>query len=167
LQKQNNSDLIAQVFKNPSLFMACGFGVGLIRPGPGTWGTLIALPIHYALNSLLALEALLFFWALMFFLGIAVCRSAEKILGKSDHSSIVIDEFVAYGLLLALIPSNFYLHTAAFVLFRIFDIFKPFGIRYLDHKVKGGLGVMLDDLFAAGYAFCILMILLAFVNFPV
>jgi len=70
-------------------------------------------------------------------------------------------------LLLALIPNNFYLHTAAFVLFRIFDIFKPFGIRHLDQKVKGGLGVMLDDLFAAGYAFCILMILLAFVNFPV
>jgi phosphatidylglycerophosphatase A len=88
LQKRNNSDLIAQVFKSPSLFMACGFGVGLIRPGPGTWGTLIALPIHYSLSSLMALEGLLVFWVLMFFFGIAVCRSAEKILGQSDtHQS--------------------------------------------------------------------------------
>jgi phosphatidylglycerophosphatase A len=102
----------------------------------------------------------------MFFLGIAVCRSAEKILGQSDHSSIVIDEFVAYGLLLVFIPNNFYLHTVAFVLFRIFDIFKPLGIRYIDQSVKGGLGVMLDDLFAAGYALCVLMLLLTFVNFP-
>ena len=72
MQKQNNSDLIAQVFKNPSLFIACGFGVGLIRPGPGTWGTLIALPIHYALISLLALEALLFFLGFNVFFG--YCR---------------------------------------------------------------------------------------------
>jgi phosphatidylglycerophosphatase A len=115
---------------------------------------------------LLVVKGLLVFWVLMFFLGIAVCRSAEKILGQSDHSSIVIDEFVAYGLLLVFIPNNLYLHTVAFVLFRIFDIFKPLGIRYIDQSVKGGLGVMLDDLFAAGYALCVLMILLTFVNFP-
>ena len=166
MQKRNNSDLSAQVFKSPSLFMACGFGVGLISQGPGTWGTLIALPIHHSLSSLLVVKGLLVFWVLMFFFGIAVCRSAEKILGQSDHSSIVIDEFVAYGLLLVFIPNNFYLHTVAFVLFRIFDIFKPLGIRYIDQSVKGGLGVMLDDLFAAGYALCVLMLLLTFVNFP-
>ena len=102
----------------------------------------------------------------MFFLGIAVCTSSEKVLGESDHSAIVIDEFVAFGVILAFIPGHFYLHILAFVLFRIFDIVKPFGIRQIDQRVKGGLGVMLDDLFAAGYTLFLMMILLMFINVP-
>lgn len=166
LQKENNFDLFPGVFKNPNLFLACGFGVGLIRPGPGTWGTLIALPIHHVLSLVLNLEALSIFWILMFFVGVLVCRASEKILGELDHSAIVIDEFVAFGLILAFIPNYLYLHLVAFVLFRIFDIFKPFGIGYIDQHVKGGLGVMLDDLLAAGYTLVVMMVLLLFVNFP-
>ncbi len=166
MQKENKLDLIARLFKSPHLFLACGFGVGLIRPGPGTWGTLIAFPIHHALSPFFSQYALLVFWTGMFFLGIAVCTSSEKVLGESDHSAIVIDEFVAFGVILAFIPGHFYLHILAFVLFRIFDIVKPFGIRQIDQRVKGGLGVMLDDLFAAGYTLFLMMILLMFINVP-
>ena len=139
MQKENKLDLIARLFKSPHLFLACGFGVGLIRPGPGTWGTLIAFPIHHALSPFFSQYALLVFWTGMFFLGIAVCTSSEKVLGESDHSAIVIDEFVAFGVILAFIPGHFYLHILAFVLFRIFDIVKPYYeevLKWINETIK-------------------------------
>ncbi|MDA1331355.1 MAG: phosphatidylglycerophosphatase A [Proteobacteria bacterium] len=154
MQEKNSVSIANQVFKHPYLFVACGFGVGLIRPGPGTWGTLVALPIHYLLGASLSVELLLLFWVVMFLVGIKICAVSETILGHSDHSAIVIDEIVAFGIILALIPQNMIFHVLGFIVFRIFDILKPFGIRLIDQRVKGGLGVMLDDLVAAVYTLC-------------
>ncbi len=148
-----------RVFKNPYVFIACGFGLGAIRPGPGTWGTLLAFPIHYGLALVISTQQLIGIWIVIFISGIKLCEFAGKSLGQSDHSAVVIDEIVAFGLILAIIPSGFYWHSLAFVVFRLFDIFKPLGIDYLDKNLKGGFGVMLDDIAAGVYTLGAIQIL--------
>lgn len=90
--------------------------------------------------------------ALLFLLGIPICTRTGRALGVSDHGSIVWDEIVAFMLVLEFTPLSWHWWLAAFILFRLFDIWKPFPIRQFDVRLKGGFGVMFDDLLAAGYA---------------
>jgi phosphatidylglycerophosphatase A len=105
------------------------------------------------------LQGLLAVVLLAFAAGVWFCDVTGKALGVSDHGGIVWDEIVAMWLILAFTPASGLWYGVAFLLFRLFDIWKPFPIRYFDQHVKGGFGVMLDDLLAAGYALAALKLL--------
>lgn len=139
------------LFSHPSHFIALGFGAGLARFAPGTVGTLVGLPLFY---WLMATPELVHYTtiAVLFFIGIPFCTKTGQALGVADHGSIVWDEIVAMMLVLEFTPQKPVWWLVAFVLFRIFDIWKPFPIRQCDAKLKSGFGVMFDDLLAAIYA---------------
>ena len=139
------------LLSHPSYFFALGFGSGLSPKAPGTAGTLTAFPLFFLLN-LAPENTQLMILALLFVIGIPLCTQAGKALGVSDHGSIVWDEIVAMMLVLKFTPASPLGWIIAFVLFRLFDIWKPFPIRQCDAKLKGGFGVMFDDLLAAVYA---------------
>lgn len=141
------------LFRHPAHLIAMGFGTGLAPKAPGTVGTLLAFPIFWLLPNN-GMEPI--FIALSFLFGIHVCGVTGRNLGVIDHGGIVWDEVVAMLLLLHLVPATPTHWALAFVLFRLFDIWKPFPIRTLDARLKNGFGVMLDDLLAAGYAWAAL-----------
>jgi phosphatidylglycerophosphatase A len=134
---------------HPAHFFALGFGSGLAPKAPGTFGTLVAFPLFWLLPGNWMGLAII---TAAFLSGIYVCSVAGKNLGVVDHGSIVWDEIVAMLLVLHFVAPSAPDWLAAFVLFRLFDIWKPFPIRQLDLRIKNGFGVMLDDLLAAGYA---------------
>jgi phosphatidylglycerophosphatase A len=144
---------------HPAHFIALGFGAGLIRIAPGTWGTLVAVPIAWVLLLVLPPLLVAFVAIPAFFLGVWACTVTGRDLGIEDHGSMVIDEIVAFlplsalSLPAALSTHNPVLLVAAFVLFRVFDIVKPPPIRALERNVRGGLGVMIDDVVAGFYAY--------------
>ena len=143
------------------MFLATGFGTGYLPKAPGTWGTLVALPIHFLLvrttpnNYAMILAALIVF-------GVLIAGSAEKILDKADPGCVVIDEIA--GMLITLIgaPLNWKTIVVGFALFRFFDILKPFPVNIADQRFHGGIGIMLDDLIAGLYGLIVLQILLRF-----
>lgn len=139
------------LLRRPAHFFALGFGSGLSRFAPGTFGTLAALPLFAILMQAPELVHYTTI-AVLFVLGIPLCEVTGRNLGVSDHSSIVWDEIVAMLLVLEFTPLAWQWWLAAFLLFRLFDIWKPFPIRQCDAKFKGGFGVMFDDLLAAVYA---------------
>lgn len=147
------------LMSHPAHFCALGFGSGLAKKAPGTFGTLAGLPLFWLIADLGAYTQLAIITAL-FVAGIYFCGKTGKALGVSDHGSIVWDEIVAIMLVLTVTPYHWQWWLVAFVLFRLFDIWKPVPIRQCDAKVKGGLGVMLDDVLAAVYAIISLEILL-------
>ncbi len=129
--------------------IATGCFVGFSPLGPGTFGTLIAIPLVW-----LGAQAGLFFQIALasafFILGLWASERALKVLGKEDAPQIVADEVAGFLVAMVGIPFTWYWLGCGFLLFRFFDIYKPFPISYLDEKVRGGWGVMLDDL-AAGF----------------
>ncbi|MDH3394414.1 MAG: phosphatidylglycerophosphatase A [Desulfobulbaceae bacterium] len=143
------------------MFLATGFGSGYLPKAPGTWGTLVALPIHFLLvRTSPNIYALLMAGLVVF--GILIAGSAEKILDQGDPGCVVIDEIA--GMLVTLIgaPLNWKTILIGFALFRFFDILKPFPINIADQRFHGGIGIMLDDLIAGLYALIILQILCRF-----
>ena len=150
-------NLLKKVWQDPLYFLAFGFGSGLMNPAPGTWGTLAALPVYLLMMNLPHWLYLLV-TALAFGLGVWICDKVSKDLGVHDYKGIVWDEIVGYLLTMSLVPEGIYWMGAGFVLFRIFDIWKPQPIKYLDERVHGGLGIMLDDLVAAIPAWLILQL---------
>lgn len=141
--------------KQPVHFVAFGFGSGLSPQAPGTMGTLVAIPLYLLICHLplLAYSAIVCAGLL---LGIYVCDKTSKDLRVHDHSGIVWDEIVGYGITMFAIPVSWQTVLAGFVLFRLFDIWKPFPIKWLDKHVKGGFGIMVDDVVAALFAwFCL------------
>ena len=152
---------------HPAHFIALGFGLGLIRWAPGTFGTAGALAIYWALAPFVPPLAIAFLAVPLFFLGVWACDVTGRHLGVSDHGAMVWDEIVAFLPLAALASASLLLQAVAFALFRLFDIWKPFPIREIERRVKGGLGVMVDDLFAAGYAYLafILIVVIAHKGF--
>ena len=147
------------LLSHPAHFCALGFGTGLAKKAPGTFGTLVGLLAFWLISGLSFYSQLGIIFA-MFLVGIYFCDKTGKALGISDHSGIVWDEIVAIMLVLTVTPHQWQWWLAAFMLFRLFDIWKPAPIRQCDARVKGGLGVMLDDLLAAFYAMTSLKILL-------
>ncbi|MGJ8663380.1 MAG: phosphatidylglycerophosphatase A family protein [Marinicella sp.] len=146
-------------FKTLSGFFAFGFGSGLAPKAPGTFGTLAAFPL-YLLMANLPWTVYLSLTVLAFFLGIYICDRASHHLGVHDHGGIVWDEFVGLWITLFLVPNEWPWLLTGFLLFRFFDIIKPFPIKWLDKKVKGGFGIMIDDVIAGIFAWLILMILM-------
>ena len=141
--------------RTPEGLLAFGFGAGLSRLAPGTAGTVLAVPIALLLKSLPGGV----YWsvlALSFLLGIHVCGVCSEKLGTEDPGAIVWDEMVAFWLTVAFVPLSWPWWLAAFVLFRFFDIVKPWPIKALEKRLHGGLGIMFDDLVAAIYAMAIL-----------
>lgn len=144
---------------SPARWFAFGFGTGLIKPGPGTWGTLLAWLIWVVGWSHLSDVIIAVLLAWFFIYGCWISHIAGKQLGKSDHGGIVWDEMVAFWLVLWLTPDSLLMQAVAFALFRLFDITKPAPIRYFDKHMKNGIGVMWDDILAAAYTLLVIAVL--------
>ena len=145
------------------LFLATGFFVGTVPFAPGTFGSIIGLPICFLISKLNFLFAGVF--ALVFVLfTVWVAAAASKILEKEDPAEIVIDEIAGLIVTLVGIPFTAGTAVAGFVIFRAFDILKPFPIRTLEEKVPGGAGIVLDDVMAGIYANIILRLAIYAVN---
>lgn len=141
------------LLSHPAHFIALGFGSGLAPAAPGTFGTLAGLGLYWLL-ALVAPPLVIAFLAIpAFFLGVWACGRTGRDLGVQDHGAMVWDEIVAFLPLAALASSSLMLQAVAFVLFRLFDIWKPYPIRLVEKNVKGGMGVMVDDLMAGAYAY--------------
>lgn len=147
--------------RSPARAIAFGFGSGLIRPAPGTWGTLAGWGAFILLLEPLSLPLRLLAVVVAFALGIWACDQTGRDLGVADHGGMVWDEVAAIWLVLSLLPAGWMTQAAAFLLFRLFDIVKPPPIRQFDARLKNGFGVMLDDLLAALYV----LLLFALWNF--
>jgi len=140
---------IVFICKHPAYFIAFSGGFGLSPIAPGTAGTLIAFPLFWILDHYLDPLHLLLVIDILFILGVWACGVTGKALGIPDHGGIVWDETVAFLLVLYFTPEGWAWQLAAFLLFRFFDIVKPQPIRYYDQGLKGGFGVMFDDMIAA------------------
>lgn len=137
---------------NPWVLIATWFGCGYLKPGPGTWGSLGALPFAWVFAMGAgehATIALLSATVVAFLIGIMAADRFDALSGGHDASEIVVDEVAGIWLTLAFVPADPQLYAAGFILFRIFDILKPWPIRWADRRIGGGLGVMLDDILAA------------------
>lgn len=139
------------VFSASHRILAFGLGSGLLKPAPGTWGSLAAWGLYALLLAKLSLLAQLGAIAAAFALGVWACGAASSELGEGDPGSIVWDEIVAVWLVLALIPSGFWAQLGGVLAFRFFDIVKPPPVRQADAHFKGGFGIMFDDIVAALY----------------
>ncbi len=151
MDKHDRTPLKSLNLSDPWQLLAVGFGSGLIPKAPGTFGSLAALPIC-AVLIYQPLYISLIFIAVFTLIGTIACNRAEKVLGMHDNSAIVVDEFAGMFISVLFYPEDYRLCLLAFVLFRIFDILKPFPISYFDRQVKGGFGVMVDDLIAGFFA---------------
>lgn len=139
------------IWNNPVHWIACGFGTGAAPVAPGTFGTLLGVPLFYVMQPL-GLPMYLLLTLLMFVVGVWVCAAAANALAVHDHSGIVWDEVVGYLVTMIAVPFTWYWAVAGFALFRLFDIIKPWPINWFDQKVRGGFGIMLDDVLAGCYA---------------
>ena len=149
---------------HPAHFIAFGAGAGLSAIAPGTAGTLIAFPLFWLFDYVLAPLNLFLLIAAMFIIGIWACSITGKALGSHDHSGMVWDEITAFMLVLFFTPQTLTWQVFAFLLFRLFDIIKPPPIAYYEQKFQGGFGVMLDDLLAALFTLLCLAAWKAFVT---
>lgn len=141
-----------RVFKNWRHLLAFGFGSGLARKAPGTWGTLASMPLCCALWLCLPSSVFVVVLFAMAVLGVMICGSVAEDIGEHDHGGIVWDEWVGYGITLLGLPLVWYWPVLAFIFFRLFDIWKPWPISVCDKKIHGGTGIMLDDMVAGLFA---------------
>lgn len=132
---------------NPWHFLALGFGSGLAPFMPGTFGTLAALPFVFLL-PLLPVSGQVALVLAVSLIGIYICEVASRDMGVHDHSAIVWDEVAGMMITMIAIPLSITNLAVGFVVFRLFDILKPWPISYFDRQVHGGLGIMLDDIIA-------------------
>lgn len=145
------------ICQHPAYFLAFGLGSGLSKKAPGTMGSLAAIPLYGLLHFLgFTSMQILILTILLFFIGVWAAEKTTHALKVDDYGGIVIDEIVGMWLVLALAPKIAFYILLSFILFRIFDIFKPWPIRYFDQKVGGGLGIMLDDVIAGAFALIVL-----------
>lgn len=147
------------VFQNAWRIIAFGLGSGLLRPAPGTWGTLLAWLLWVLLLQGRPDPLILGLLLAAFALGCIACERAGRALGTPDHGGMVWDEIVAFWLVLWLTPDSLFAQAVAFLLFRTFDILKPQPVRYFDTRLKGGFGVMWDDIVAAAYSLLVMAVL--------
>ena len=145
-------------FRHPAHFIALGFGAGLAPVAPGTFGTLVAIPIAIFLRA--HFPGPVFVAAIVAFalIGAWAAQVTGRDLGVPDHGAIVWDEVVAFLLVLYFVGDDGVRVAVAFLVFRLFDIVKPPPIRQLDARLKNGFGVMVDDLVAAGYTLIVLAV---------
>ena len=150
---------------HPIHFLALGFGSGLLKPAPGTWGTVAGIPLLILFAQLFGFASLsyLLVCVIGFLIGIYICGKTARDVGVHDHSSIVWDEVIGLFIAMLWLPLSVKTLLLAFILFRFFDILKPWPISYLDKHVHGGFGIMIDDVLA-GLMACAVIHLLLFVG---
>ena len=142
---------------HPAAVVATWFGAGLIPVMPGTWGSLAALPCAWAMRGMAGPAALAAAAVIAFAVGCWAAGTVARASGRTDPGFIVVDEVAAEWLLLLAAPLDWRAYLAAFLLFRMFDILKPWPIGVVERRVQGGVGIMLDDILAAVYAGALLL----------
>lgn len=144
----------------PVQFLALGFGSGLAPKAPGTFGTLAAIPVFLLLTMLIP-TPLPYAIAVIFMglAGIYICGKAAYDVGVHDHPAIVWDEFVGFFITMFMVPVSWQSILVGFILFRLFDIFKPWPISFIDKKMTGGFGIMFDDVVAGIFALVIMQLI--------
>jgi phosphatidylglycerophosphatase A len=152
-----DSELRRKVLRDPVNLLAFGLGTGLAPKAPGTVGSLFGVAVAWWTLPL-GFDGRLMVAIALIVSGIWICGESARRIGVHDHSGIVWDEIAGIYLVLLVSQTSMLAWALGFGLFRLFDIWKPWPIRDLDHRLHGGLGIMLDDLVAALYA----VILLAF-----
>ncbi|QIZ77565.1 phosphatidylglycerophosphatase A [Ferrimonas lipolytica] len=143
---------------NPIHLLAFGFGLGLAKKAPGTFGTLAAFPFFLLMQEL-SLVAYAGIVAVMGIVGIYLCDRTAKDMGEHDNPAIVWDEVVGMLITMAALPSGWHWWLIAFIAFRFFDIIKPWPIRLLDRHVHGGFGIMIDDVLAGFFGLAVVQAL--------
>ncbi len=143
------------------VFLATGFYIGNIPFAPGTFGSILGLPLCFVLAGL-KLPLAIIFTVLFIIVAVWIANGAEKVLKKNDPGCIVIDEIAGMAVTLVGLPFNLTTALIGFIIFRILDILKPFPIRSLDKRVSGGVGIVLDDVVAGIFANLLLRILVYF-----
>lgn len=146
------------VLRKLAHFLAFGFGAGKAPVAPGTFGTLVGIAAYLLLQPLSAASYAVTVLAL-FALGVWLCQVTERDLGVHDHPGIVWDEIVGYLITMFMAPAGWIWIVAGFVLFRLFDIWKPFPIRQIERRIRGGFGNMLDDALAGLYSLAAMHVL--------
>jgi len=144
---KHGNPTFSDLLRNPVHWLAFGLGSGLAPFAPGTFGTLVAIPIYYLFSGL-DLWLYLGVTAAMFLVGVHLCGRTSGDLGVPDHPGIVWDEIVGYLVTMIAAPDGWPWVIAGFVLFRLFDILKPWPIGLADRRIKGGKGIMVDDIIA-------------------
>jgi phosphatidylglycerophosphatase A len=135
------------VFTHPIHLLAFGFGSGLSPRAPGTIGTIAAIPLYFFLSQL-TLNYYLLACLFVSTIGIYICGKSAELLKTHDHPGIVWDEFAGFFITMIAVPFSWQNILLGFFLFRLFDIFKPWPISWVDKHVDGGLGIMIDDIIA-------------------
>ena len=147
----------ASIWRNPVHFLAFGLGTGASPYAPGTVGTLLGIPLVILLAQW-PLWVYIIVSSVLIIVGIWVCDKTSKDIGEHDHGGIVIDEVAGYLVTMFTVPVNMWTLIAAFFVFRFFDILKPWPIGWLDKRVQGGFGIMVDDLLAGVYGLAVMWI---------
>lgn len=158
---KKNGLLTINIWQNPIYFIAFGFGSGKLPAAPGTWGTVAAIPLYLLVQDFSLIPYLLILTIATVF-GIWICDVTEKAIGIHDYSGIVWDEVCGYGLTMLAAPKGWIWILLGFLLFRFFDILKPWPTNWMDRAIPGGFGVVIDDLGAAVYALLGMQILAHF-----
>jgi phosphatidylglycerophosphatase A len=149
---------VAFLLHHPAHFIALGAGAGLAPVAPGTFGTLVAVALALVLRAYSGDAAFVAAIVILFAIGAWASQVTGRNLGVPDHGAIVVDEIAAFLLVLFFVGADWPRVAFAFLIFRLFDIWKPPPIRQLDAAMKNGVGVMLDDLLAAGYTLIVFAI---------
>jgi len=145
------------LFASPANFFALGLGLGLSPKAPGTVGTLLGIPLLLLMPTNIALYVVVLL--VLFAFGVWCCDECTRFLGVHDHGGIVWDEVVGYLITMIALPRSWPWLLAGFLMFRFFDIIKPWPIGWLDRHVKGGFGIMVDDVLAGLMAAVVLQII--------
>jgi phosphatidylglycerophosphatase A len=148
----------AQVWQHPAYFIAFGFGIGTVPIAPGTFGTLLAIPFYLVLSAL-PLSIYLIFTLGFCLASMWLCQFVSKQIAVEDHPGMCIDEFAGFFVTMINAPVGVTWVVLGFLFFRLFDIFKPFPINVVDKNIHGGFGMVLDDVIAGFFSFCLLQII--------
>ena len=142
--------------RDPAVFLATGFGAGLLPKMPGTWGSLFALPVAWLIFEASGRAGLAMAAVLALAIGVWASGVCINKFGNEDPKQVVIDEIAGQWMVLLVVTPGWLTYALGFALFRAFDILKPWPVSWADRKLKGALGIMLDDVLAAGYAAAVL-----------
>lgn len=147
-----------ELIKRPVCFLGLGFGSGLAPKAPGTFGTLAAIPIYLLMQDL-SIAVYVILTVIGFIVGIGICQQSADWLGKEDPSAVVWDEIIGFLVTMVAAPQGWLWIMLGFVLFRFFDILKPWPISVADRELHGGFGIMLDDIIAGIFAAVLLQLI--------
>lgn len=147
-----------EVWHDPLFFIGFGLGSGAMPFAPGTFGTLMAIPFYLLLRPL-SLPLYLSVVVVFFILSSILCDYLSRRIHHHDHGGMCIDEFAGFFVTMINAPQGFWWIIVGFLLFRLFDIWKPWPIRFLDEHVHGGFGMVLDDIVAGIYGFIIIQLI--------